>query len=109
MGATHRLQTKVRPAQAERVAAYAQAHLLTTSAALRVLLARALEEDPLRTTEQVALASLVAAEHAVLIVGALFPEGDERPRRLAEQALQAAERRLAQLADRLTAEARVGG
>ena len=40
------------------------------------------------------LAALVAAEHAVLMVASILPEGDRRMRELAPQAAIAAEERL---------------
>ena len=42
-----------------------------------------------------ALAALTAAEHAVLMVASILPEGEQRIRALAERAGQAAEVRLA--------------
>lgn len=41
------------------------------------------------------LAALTAAEHAVLMVASILPEGERRMRSLAERAAQAAEERLA--------------
>ncbi len=43
----------------------------------------------------VALATLTAAEHAVLMVASVLPEGEQRMRSLAERAAAAAEERLA--------------
>jgi len=42
-----------------------------------------------------ALAALTAAEHAVLMVASVLPEGERRMRSLAERATEAAEERLA--------------
>ena len=44
-----------------------------------------------------ALAALVAAEHAVLMVAAILPEGQRRMRELAPQAAAAAQDRLSRL------------
>ena len=105
---TRRVQTRVSRAQAERLQSFARANLVTVSAAARILLTRALAEDPGRATEHIALASLVAAEHALLVVASILPDGDRRTRERAEEAVAAAERRLAQLADRIQVEAAAG-
>ncbi len=90
-------------AQASDVRDYARRNRLNVSTAVRVLLDRALHQES--AVEQVALASLVAAEHALLLIASVFPDGDRRMREQAEAAVQAAERRLASLADRLGEEA----
>ena len=104
MESTRRVQTRLSRRQAERLGSFAEANLVTQSAAVRILLTRALAEDPGRATEQIALASLVAAEHALLVVASILPEGDRRVRERAEEAVAAAERRLAKLTDRLRLE-----
>ncbi len=43
----------------------------------------------------VGIAALIAAEHAVLMVASVLPEGESRMRALAERATEAAEERLA--------------
>ena len=45
----------------------------------------------------VGLATLIAAEHAVLMVASVLPEGEHRTRSLAERAAQAADERLGRL------------
>jgi hypothetical protein len=71
--------------------------------AIRDLVRGGLDQDaqqPAAVTAEnslVALAALVAAEHAVLIVASILPEGEHRMRSLAEPAAQAAEERLAML------------
>jgi hypothetical protein len=45
------------------------------------------------------LAALVAAEHAVLMVASILPEGEHRMQELAAQAARAAEERLALFRD----------
>jgi len=71
--------------------------------AIRHLVRRGLDQDAQRpaalTAENslVALAALTAAEHAVLMVASILPEGERRMRSLAERAAQAAEERLALL------------
>jgi hypothetical protein len=47
---------------------------------------------------------LVAAEHAVLMVASILPEGEQRMRSLAVQATQAAEERLAHMRDLVSGE-----
>ena len=71
--------------------------------AIRLLVGRGLaaEERPVaerRPESATALAALVAAEHAVLMVASILPEGESRMRSLAERASQAAEERLAMFA-----------
>ncbi len=47
-----------------------------------------------RDHSTVAISALVAAEHAVLMVASILPEGEERMRALAARAIQSAEERL---------------
>jgi hypothetical protein len=73
---------------------------LGLGAAIRLLVARGLEAEtnPARSTvEPALLATLAAAEHAVLMVASILPEGERRRRELGERASVAAEERLALL------------
>ena len=73
---------------------------------IRRLVLRGLELDQdsstLTTGESpVALAALTAAEHVVLMVASILPEGEQRARNLAQQAVLAAEERLALFRDQV--------
>jgi hypothetical protein len=81
---------------------FAQQHGLGLCAAIRFLVGRGLEAEISRLQgdetsrgSAVALAALTAAEHAVLMVASVLPEGERRMRSLAERAAEAAEERLA--------------
>jgi hypothetical protein len=71
---------------------------LGLGAAIRMLVARGLEagsNPACSTTELALLATLTAAEHGVLMVASILPEGDRRMRELGQRAMLAAEERLA--------------
>jgi hypothetical protein len=73
---------------------------LTVSATARQLIQRALAEEVGQSDAGanhaiVAMSALVAAEHAVLMVASILPEGERRMRELGERASLAAEDRLA--------------
>jgi Rod binding domain-containing protein len=72
---------------------------LGLAAALRQLAMTALQDDAQGTEPEpesaATLATLCAAEHAVLMVASVLPEGQRRMRELAPEAAQAAEVRLA--------------
>jgi len=78
---------------------YGLARGLAVGTAARLLLIRAVapEADALaaETSSPAALAALVAAEHAVLMVASILPEGEQRMRALTARATQSAEERLA--------------
>jgi hypothetical protein len=81
---------------------FAQEHGLALCPAIRYLVARGLEVEATRldggespAESAAALAALTAAEHAVLMVASVLPEGERRMRSLAERAAEAAEERLA--------------
>jgi len=68
--------------------------------AIRLLVASGLaaEAEPARPASidpSALLATLTAAEHAVLMVASILPEGEQRMRSLAPRAAQSAEERLA--------------
>ena len=78
--------------------AFAQRQGLGWGPAIRLLIGRGLElEATWRSSAEspAALAALTAAEHAVLMVASILPEGEQRMCALAERAGQAAEERLA--------------
>jgi hypothetical protein len=81
---------------------FAQQHGLGLCPAIRYLVGCGLELDASRLAggeppaeSAAALAALTAAEHAVLMVASVLPEGERRMRSLADRAAQAAEERLA--------------
>ena len=69
------------------------------SPAARHLLGEALQGQAAGNQQSATLAALVAAEHAVLMVASILPEGESRLSALAERASQAAEERLAMFAE----------
>ena len=72
-------------------------HGLSLGPAIRVVLGRSLrDEATARQTEEslASLAALIAAEHAVLMVATVLPEGQRRKAELAPLAALAAEERL---------------
>ena len=79
---------------------YAERNGLGLSSAIRALASQALRDLESRgektTPEEssVSLSALVAAEHAVLMVASVLPEGERRRRELGALAIQAAEDRL---------------
>jgi hypothetical protein len=81
---------------------FADRHGLGLGPAIRLLVGQALAAEgisrPVRPTapdSPAALAALTAAEHAVLMVASVLPEGERRMRSLGERATQAAGERLA--------------
>lgn len=88
--------------------AFGRASGLTLASAVRLLVARGLEAEAnqagLRPAESPALlATLTAAEHAVLMVASILPEGEARMRALAARATQSAEERLTLFREQLAA------
>ncbi len=82
--------------------AFAREHGLGPCPAIRYLVGRGLEVEASRRDggeppgeSAATLAALTAAEHAVLMVASVLPEGERRMRSLAERAAEAAEERLA--------------
>ena len=82
---------------------YAGRHGGGLAPAIRDLVRRGLDHDARQAAAHaaenslVALAALIAAEHAVLMVASILPEGERRMRSLGQGAAQAAEERLALL------------
>jgi hypothetical protein len=84
--------------------AFGRASGLALAPAVRLLVARGLEAEadsagPRLAESPVLLATLAAAEHAVLMVASILPEGEQRMRALAARASQAAEERLAMVVE----------
>ncbi len=75
---------------------FARSRGLGLGPAIRLLVGQALEPVTTQAPPEspAALAALTAAEHAVLMVASILPEGERRMRSLAERASQAAEERL---------------
>ena len=100
-----RLQIGFTTAQRSAIAERARQSGLSLSASVRQLVSAALtfdSEPGSRSDSPAALAALVAAEHAVLMVASILPEGERRMRSLSERAALAAEERLALLRSQST-------
>ncbi|HVC77473.1 MAG TPA: hypothetical protein VND96_13255 [Candidatus Micrarchaeaceae archaeon] len=94
----HRLQVSFTEAQRAAIAERARGAGLSLSATVRKLVSAGLSLDSVAvgsSDSPAALAALTAAEHAVLMVASVLPEGERRMRSLAERAGVAAEERLA--------------
>ena len=93
-----RLQIAFTAAQRSAIAERAASSGQPLSGIVRQLVAAALSFDTdagPKADSPAALAALVAAEHAVLMVASVLPEGERRMRELGPQAARAAEERLA--------------
>ena len=102
MRTSRRYQLRLPAPLSEAVESYAAGHGLGLGPTIRLLLGRGLELEGrwLDLTAAIpdspaALAALLAAEHAVLMVASILPEGEQRMRSLAPRATQSAEERLA--------------
>ena len=98
MRTSHRYQLRVRKPLSSDLETFAKARGLGMCPAIRLLLRQALDADsaPMIAADSPAsLAGLVAAEHAVLMVASVLPEGERRMHELGPQAALAAEERLA--------------
>lgn len=102
MRSSRRYQIRLGPPLETGLETFAQEHGLALCAGIRYLVGRGLEVEASRlsageTSDESAatLAALTAAEHAVLMVASVLPEGERRMHSLAERASQAAEERLA--------------
>ncbi len=94
----YRLQVGLTPAQRAAIAERARESGLSLSATVRQLVSAGLSLDPAApgvSDSPAALAALMAAEHAVLMVASVLPEGQRRMHELAPAAALAAEERLA--------------
>ncbi|MDQ2943782.1 MAG: hypothetical protein M3R21_08970 [Candidatus Dormibacteraeota bacterium] len=95
-----RLHIRLSPAtRAELLRAAAALGLPLSSVARQLIEAQLERKDSAQLADAdrrlVGLATLVAAEHAVLMVASVLPEGERRMRELGSQAASAAEDRLA--------------
>ena len=92
-----RLQVSFTPALRSAIAGRAQTGGLSLGATVRQLVSVGLSLDPAAGTREspAALAALMAAEHAILMVASVLPDGERRMREVAPQAASAAEERLA--------------
>ena len=101
MSASRRFHLYLPAALESRLRNTASRRGVALAVAIRELAAHSLEIEENRPGEgraiesAVMLAALVAAEHAVLMVASVLPEGQERMRELAPQAAVAAEERMA--------------
>ncbi len=95
MGLPRRVYVRMDAQQVEALRSFAHANGLALGPSVRLLVARALGAPPDRPGADANLAALVAAEHAVLMVASILPEGEQRMRALAVRATQSAEERLA--------------
>jgi hypothetical protein len=96
-----RVDIRLDPELLAALLAFATSNGLARGAAARLLMTRALREvdRPATQISPAQLAALMAAEHAVLMVASILPEGEQRMRALATRASQAAEERLAMVVE----------
>jgi hypothetical protein len=97
MGLSRRVDVRLSDKQLELLRLFARRNGLAVGASARLLLTRGLDSSTETSRSETALAALVAAEHAVLMVASILPEGERRMRALAERACEAAAERLATL------------
>ena len=99
MRTSRRLQLRLAASLAAALDLFAEERGLPPAAAARMLLRTSLDGFATKSGEPVdsavALAALVAAEHAVLMVAAVLPDGQRRMQVLAAEAAAAAEERQA--------------
>ena len=99
MSASRRFHLRLPIDLEERLRAVARANGIAMAAAIRQFAAEGLASvgaghEP-KSEESVQLATLLAAEHAVLMVASILPEGERRKQELAAQAGIAAQERIA--------------
>ena len=103
MRTSRRHQLRLPAPLGSELESYARRHGLSLAAAIRLFVGRGLEAEshgPSAPQDSpAALAGLVAAEHAVLMVASVLPEGERRMRELGARAADAAENRLALVRD----------
>jgi hypothetical protein len=95
MELSRRINLRLNAEQFADVTAYARQRGLRNSPAVRLLIAQSLHGETSRAEAPAAFAALIAAEHAVLMVASVLPEGQRRLGELGAQAAAAAEERLA--------------
>lgn len=106
MRSSRRYQLRLADGPATELEAFAREHGIGLCAAIRILIEHGLEAESQSSTllqaprdSPAALAGLVAAEHAVLMVASVLPEGERRMHSLGQRAAEAAEKRLALFRD----------
>jgi hypothetical protein len=99
---SRRYQLRLPAELASELTGFARRHGLGLGPAIRLLIGQGLQAEGQATAASApagdspaALAALTAAEHAVLMVASVLPEGERRMRSLASRATEAAEERLA--------------
>jgi hypothetical protein len=101
---SRRYQVRLDERLSSELETFATTHGLGSVPAIRLLLSRGLKAEGSDANSPqdspAALAGLVAAEHAVLMVASVLPEGERRMHELAPQAAVAAEERLAVMGTR---------
>ena len=100
MSTSRRYQLRLSAELALELEGFAQRLGLSLGPAIQLLIGRGLREEAQAThmwglDSPAALAALTAAEHAVLMVASILPEGERRMGSLAERATEAAGERLA--------------
>ncbi len=103
MRTSRRYQLRLAQPLSAELESFARQHGLALCQAIRLLITRGLDGE-MRQGDQspdspADLAALTAAEHAVLMVASVLPEGQRRMHELAPAAALAAEERLAQFRD----------
>jgi hypothetical protein len=101
VSASHRFHLRLPWELDAEIRNFAHQHGLGVSSAIRLLVGRGLQTEALGSSaaralldSAAALAALTAAEHAVLMVASVLPEGQRRMRELGAQAAAAAEERI---------------
>ena len=98
---SRRLQIRVAGPLHSELSGFATSHGLGLSPAIRFLLTRGLQLEsgstPALQDSAATLATLVATEQAVLMVGSILPEGERRMREARTRAAEAARQRLAEV------------
>ena len=95
MDKIRRTTLRLSPGLHAELAAFAHRRGLGLAPAVRLLIARGLKSERITGAS---LATLVAAEHALLLVSSILPDGARRMNEAAPLAIAAAEERLAMFA-----------
>ena len=92
MDKIRRSTVRLSPGLHADLVAFAHRRGLGLAPAVRLLVARGLQSERIPTAT---LATLVASEHALLLIASILPDGARRLQEAAPQAIAAAEQRLA--------------
>ena len=95
VGISRRYQVRLPVALASSLEEFAQQRSLGLAPTIRMLLSRALESES--SNPAATLACQIAAEHALLLVASILPEGERRMRSLSSRAAETAAERLTQI------------